>query len=85
MDFLLFNCFIVLTVLTSYDHGYIAINSPNVIKWIRCAVIILANSKLCFFLRIFEGMGFIVRMLISVLRDLKSFIFFFFTVILVFA
>ncbi len=60
-------------------------NSQNVIMWIRCAIIILANAKICFFLRIFEGIGFIVRMLISVLRDLKSFIFFFFTVILVFA
>jgi len=48
-------------------------------------VIILSNAKLLFFLRIFEGMGFIVRMLISVLRDLKSFLLFFFTVIFVFA
>ena len=60
-------------------------NFTNVVKWIRCAVIILSNAKLCFFIRIFEGMGFIVRMLISVLRDLKSFLLFFFTVILVFA
>jgi hypothetical protein len=48
-------------------------------------VIIFSNAKLCFFIRIFEGIGFIVRMLISVLRDLKSFLLFFFTVILVFA
>ncbi len=83
MDCLLFICFIVLIALTSINN--VAMKSQNVIMWVRCAIIILANAKICFFLRIFEGIGFIVRMLISVLRDLKSFIFFFFTVILVFA
>ena len=85
MDIFLFYSFLATTLINSFGSVETIKNSSNVIKWITCTVIILSNAKLCFFLRIFEGMGFIVRMLISVLRDLKSFLLFFFTVVLAFA
>lgn len=44
---------------------------------VKCAVIILTFMKLSFYMRIFDGLGFLVQMIQSVLKDLTNFLFFF--------
>jgi Polycystin cation channel len=44
---------------------------------IKCSIVILTFMKLAFYLRIFDGLGFLVQMMQSVLKDLANFLFFF--------
>lgn len=44
---------------------------------LKCTIVALTFLKLSFYLRIFSGLGFLVQMIRSVLKDLANFLFFF--------
>ena len=44
---------------------------------LECAIVIVSFLKLTFYLRIFDGLGFLVQMIVSVLKDLTNFLLFF--------
>ena len=56
----------------------------EIVRIIFCFLIILAFVKICFFLRIYDGMSFLVSMVQGVFLDLKYFLLFYFLVLILF-
>ncbi len=55
------------------------------IKSLQCVIILLAFIKFLFFLRIFKRFSFLIQMLVSVFKDLTSFLYFFGFVVVFFS
>ena len=61
------------------------VNNSYLVKTFQCIVIVLSFIKVNFYLRIFEGLSFLVQMLPSVINDLKWFLLYFLMFIFTFA
>ena len=48
------------------------------IRALECAILFVFGIKFNYYLRIFEGFGFLVQMIVTVFRDIKNFIIYFF-------
>lgn len=70
-----------IAVLYTYTADY----QSTMIKGLQCGIIILSFIKINYYLRIFEGISFLVQMLPSVLNDLRFFLMYFLLFICTFA
>jgi len=75
---------LLLSTLVLQSCDLFGIND-SIVRASYCILLLLAFVKFNFFLRIFDGFGFLVSMMLGVFSDLKYFIAFLFFVIAEFA
>ena len=73
----LFDCLLIVTYSTYIPFTLMFERTHYVIKSLQCLIVMLTFIKMMFYLRIYDEFSFLVHMMSSVFKDLKSFMLFF--------
>lgn len=73
----LFDCLLIVTYSTYIPFTLMFESTHYVIKSLQCLIVMFTFIKMMFYLRIYDEFSFLVHMMSSVFKDLKSFMLFF--------